>query len=161
MNRHIADILIQIADKGTQLAYRLSGGRLGEKQLKYSMLLLHTTGRKTGELRTHALLYIRDGANLIVCASNYGAPRHPAWYLNLQANPYARVQAGRVRQEVIAETAGPQERERLWQMLLSVRPQFASYQAVTSREIPIVILKPLPAFSPEKEQLHKEAPSVA
>ena len=132
------------ADKFTQFLYWATDGRLGERQLSYSMLLLHAIGRKTGKRRTHALLYFRDGDNLVVCASNNGSPRLPAWYLNLQATPRVRIQHGRVQREVIAETADPQERERLWQMLLKVRPQFADYQKATSRVFPIVLLKPLP-----------------
>ena len=106
------------ADKVTQFLYWSTGGRLGEKQLSYSMLLLHTIGRKTGKRRTHTLLYFRDGENLVVCASNNGSPKLPAWYLNVQAHPRVRIQHGRVEREVIAETVGPEERERLWQQLL-------------------------------------------
>ena len=80
------------ADRFTQVLYKVSGGWLGERQLSYSMLLLHTIGRKTGQTRTHALLYFRDGENLVVCASNNGSPRLPAWYLNLQAQPRVRIQ---------------------------------------------------------------------
>src|SRR5690242_13563606 len=133
------------ADKLTQLAYRATNGRLGERQLRYSMLLLHTIGRKSGKRRTHTLLYFRDGEDLVICASNNGAPRPPAWYLNLLANPRVHIQHGRVKREVMAETAGPEERERLWQRLLAVRPQFADYQHNTSRVFPLIRLKPLPA----------------
>jgi deazaflavin-dependent oxidoreductase (nitroreductase family) len=135
--------LMRLADVATQVVYRLSGGRLGERQLAYSILLLHTVGRKTGRTRTHALLYIRDGDNFVVCASNFGSPRHPAWYLNLMVNPCARIQAGQVETDVSARTAGPDERRELWPRFLAVRPQYAEYQAATAREIPIVILTPL------------------
>lgn len=138
---------IRLVDRLTQWVYRLSAGRLGERELRYSMLLLQTTGRRTGKARTHTLLYARDGERLVVCASNHGAPEHPAWYLNLQANPRVHVQIGRTRQEMLAETAIGEERRRLWQMLLQVWPRYASYQAGISREIPVVLLKPLP--SPE------------
>jgi F420H(2)-dependent quinone reductase len=140
---HVPNAVMLAADKITQFLYWTTGGRLGERQLSYSMLLLHTIGRKTGKRRTHTLLYYRDGDNLVVCGSNNGSPRPPAWYLNLQANPRVRIQHGRIKQEVIAETANPEERERLWQMLLKVRPQFADYQKSTSRVFPIVLLKPL------------------
>ena len=133
------------ADKFTQFLYWSTGGRLGEKQLSYSMLLLHTIGRKTGKRRTHALLYFRDGENLVVCASNNGSSYLPAWYLNLQAHPRVLIQHGRIQREVIAETVGPEEWERLWPQLLKIRPQYADYQKLTTREFPIIILKPLPA----------------
>lgn len=145
MSWHIPDPLVLAADRFTQLLYRFTGGRLGEKQLSYSMLLLHTIGRKSVKIRTHTLLYFRDGENLVVCASNNGSTHPPAWYLNLQAHPRVRVQHGRAEREVIAETAGPEERERLWQKLLKVRPQFADYQQFTSRVFPIIVLKPLPS----------------
>src|SRR5438270_4406204 len=137
------------ADKFTQFLYWSTGGRVGERQLRYSMLLLHTIGRKTGKRRTHTLLYFRDGENLVACASNNGSPQPPAWYLNLEANPRVWIQHGRIQREVIAETALPEERERLWQMLLKVRPQFADYQKITSRVFPIIVLKPLPASEGE------------
>ncbi|HLH61501.1 MAG TPA: nitroreductase family deazaflavin-dependent oxidoreductase [Ktedonobacteraceae bacterium] len=145
MSWHIPNALMLAADKATQFLYRVTGGRLGEKQLSYSMLLLHTIGRKTGKRRTHTLLYVRDGENLVICASNNGSPQLPAWYLNLQAQPRVWIQHGRTRRQVIAETVSPEERERLWQRLLQVRPQYADYQKYTSRVFPIVILKPLPS----------------
>lgn len=144
MSWHIPDALVLAADRITQMVYRISGGLLGEKQLNYSMLLLHSIGRKTGQVRTHTLLYIRDGDNLAVCASNNGSPRLPAWYLNVQAQPRVWIQHGRTRREVIAEAVGPEDRERLWRKFLQVRPQYADYKQRTTRVFPIVMLKPLP-----------------
>lgn len=143
MSWHVPDALMLTADKVTQFLYWATDGRVGERQLSYSMLLLHTIGRKSGKKRTHTLLYFRDGDNLVVCASNNGSPQLPAWYLNLQETPRVRVQHGRTQREVIAEVAPPEERERLWQMLLKVRPQFADYQKTTSRVFPLILLKPL------------------
>ena len=143
MSWHVPNAVMLAADRFTQVLYKISGGWLGERQLSYSMLLLHTIGRKSGQRRTHTLLYFRDGENLVVCASNNGSPRLPAWYLNLQAQPRVQIQHGRDRREVMAETVGGAERERLWQKLLKVRPQYADYKRYTSREFPIVILKPL------------------
>jgi deazaflavin-dependent oxidoreductase (nitroreductase family) len=142
--RRLARLGIRALDTMTLWVYRVSGGRLGERELNYSMLLLQTVGRKSGQPHTHTLLYIRDGERLIVCASFYGAAQHPAWYLNLQANPRVHVQTGRVHREMIAETASGPERERLWQLLVKTWPSFASYQANVSREIPVVILKSIP-----------------
>lgn len=141
--RHLARLGIRALDTVTLWVYRVSGGRLGERELNYSMLLLQTVGRRSGQPHTHTLLYIRDGERLIVSASFFGAAQHPAWYLNLQANPRVHVQIGRRHQEMLAETAGGAERQRLWQMLLQVWPPYASYQTAISREIPVVILKPL------------------
>jgi F420H(2)-dependent quinone reductase len=139
--------LMRLADAGTQLAYRISAGRLGERQLAYSILLLHTIGRKTSRTRTHALLYIRDGGDFVVCASNFGSSRHPAWYLNLRTHPTAHIQVGRSKYEVSARIASAKERRRLWLDILAVRPQYADYQAATAREIPLVLLTPTPLDS--------------
>lgn len=139
----LPDALVTFIDRVTQRIYRLTDGRLGGRQLKYSMLLLHTTGRKTGQTRTHTLLYVRDGEDMIVCASNNGQSHHPAWYWNLKANPRAQVQAGRQHYEVIAEIAAGEQYQHLWQKLLAVRPQYAEYRTRTTREFPIVVLKPI------------------
>src|SRR5258707_3112385 len=103
------------ADKVTRFLYWSTGGRLGEKQLSYSMLLLHTIGRKSGKRRTHTLLYFRDGENLVVCASNNGSPKLPAWYLNVKAYRGVRIKDGRVEWEVMEETVGKEEREGVWE----------------------------------------------
>lgn len=145
MSWYISNAVMLAADKLTQVVYWATNGRLGERQARYSMLLLHTIGRKSGKRRTHTLLYIRDGDDLVICASNNGSPQPPAWYLNLLATPRVAVQHGRTRREVMAEVVGPQDRERLWQRLLAVRPQYAGYQKITSRVFPLIRLKPLPA----------------
>ena len=134
---------IDFADRATQWVYHVTDGRLGGQQWKYSMLLLHTIGRKSGQTRTHTLLYVRDDENMVVCASNNGLDRHPDWYLNLKANPRAQVQARRQRYEVIAEEVTGEEYKRLWQKFLAVRPQYAEYHTRTTREFPIIVLKPV------------------
>lgn len=143
MSWHVPTAVMLAADKLTQVVYWATRGRLGERQLNYSMLLLHTIGRHSGKQRTHTLLYFRDGADLIICASNNGSPRSPAWYLNLLATPRVWIQHGRTRREVLADTVGSEDYERLWQRLLEVRPQYADYQRSTSRVFPLIRLKPL------------------
>jgi deazaflavin-dependent oxidoreductase (nitroreductase family) len=133
---------MRTVDRLTKLAYRLSGGRVGRRQGKFKMLLLTTTGRKTGRARVHTLLYIRDGERYVVCASNFGAPVHPAWYLNLRDEPRALVQDGRRRLAVVAADAAGEERERLWKRLAEVWPFFRSYQRGNPRQIPVVVLAP-------------------
>lgn len=145
ITKRVPNNVMHVADVVTQFLYQYTDGRIGEKQLHYSMLILHAVGRKSGEPRPHTLLYFRDGENLVVCASNNGSPKVPAWYLNIQAHPRVWVQHGRIKREVIAETVtDPQERERLWQLLLQVRSGFAEYQKLTTRVFPLVVLKPLP-----------------
>ena len=123
--------------------YQASGGRIGGRFRKTApVLLLTTTGRKTGKRRTTPLLYVEDGERYVVVASVGGAPTHPGWYLNLRANPAATIQLGRRTLPVTAETAGPEERARLWALATRMYPSYDAYQAKTSREIPVVVLSP-------------------
>lgn len=122
--------------------YRLTGGAIGGRVGKTRFLLLTTTGRKSGRPWTTPLTYTRDGDDLVLIASNGGADRHPAWYLNLSADPRATVQAGRERLTVRAETAAPGQRERLWSLMAAIYPGYEAYRKRTKREIPVVVLHP-------------------
>ena len=104
------------------------------------LLLLTTTGARTGQLHTTPMMFHPDGDRLLVVASNIGAPRHPAWYLNLAANPRVTVEVGDERYEAVASTAEGEERQRLWSMLKQQHPFFAEHEQQTEREIPVVIL---------------------
>ena len=107
------------------------------------VLLLRTTGRKTGEERTAALVYLQDGDNLVVVASRGGSDRPPRWLLNLQDHPEVGVQIGRQRQRMRARVADSQERARLWPLVNQNNSnRYDAYQAKTKRQIPIVILSP-------------------
>lgn len=141
---------MRAVDRLTQAAFRVSGGRLGGRQGGYDILLLTTTGRKSGEPRTHALLFVRDGARYVVCASNFGAPNDPAWYLNLRADPHGVARVRRRRFAVSAEDAQGDERARLWRRLVAVWPRYEGYQNGVTRVIPVVILTPgaLPVSGP-------------
>ena len=104
-------------------------------------LLLRTTGRKTGTQRTAALVYLQDGNDLVVVASNGGSDRPPAWWLNIQKTPDVEVQVGRERRQMRARIAGPEERARLWPLVNELNAgRYDAYQARTAREIPLVIL---------------------
>jgi len=103
-------------------------------------LLLTTRGRKTGELRRTALVYGRDGDRYVLAASNRGAENHPAWYLNLVADPHVTVQVGTQTFTSHARTATTAERPHLWRLMVSARPEYGAYQERTTREIPIVLL---------------------
>jgi deazaflavin-dependent oxidoreductase (nitroreductase family) len=133
---------MRAADRLTQFTFRLTGGWLGGQQLKYTILLLETRGRTSGLPRTHALLYVRDGERYVICASNFGAPQHPAWYWNLRAQPQAHIQVGRQRLLVTARDAEGEERTRLWQQLQASWPFYDRYRASVSRTIPVVVLTP-------------------
>ncbi|RKF25604.1 nitroreductase family deazaflavin-dependent oxidoreductase [Micromonospora globbae] len=104
-------------------------------------LLLTTRGRRSGALRRTALIYGRDGDDYLVVASQGGAPRHPAWYLNLLADPRAEVQVGAERFTARARTATPEEKPRMWETMAKIWPAYDDYQARTDREIPVVVLE--------------------
>ena len=133
---------MRAVDALTQAAYRASGGRVGARQAGHDILLLTTVGRKSGKERTHALLFVRDSERYVVCGSNFGDARHPAWYLNLQAHPEGTAQIGPVTVLIIATEAAGEERARLWQKLVAAWPGYESYQAGTARAIPVIILTP-------------------
>src|SRR5256712_13709899 len=97
--------------------YKLSGGRIGGRMHKVPVLLLTTTGRKTGRKRTTPLLYIRDGNRLVIVASNGGRRIDPSWWMNLKHNPIAMVQMKRLKQTVYAQRAIGSEKERLWRLI--------------------------------------------
>ena len=98
--------------------YRLTGGIVGGSFGGRPILLLSTTGRKSGRPRTTPLQYLEDGENMVVVASNGGNSWHPAWWLNLERNPQAEVQVGNKKMRVNAEKAEGEERERLWLLLV-------------------------------------------
>ncbi|MGN6680832.1 MAG: nitroreductase family deazaflavin-dependent oxidoreductase [Streptosporangiaceae bacterium] len=104
------------------------------------LLLLTTTGAKSGQSRTTPMMFHRDGDRLLVIASNIGAAKHPDWYVNLVANPHVVVEVGAERFEATAVPLTGDERERLWTMLKQIYPFFADHEAKTSREIPVVAL---------------------
>jgi deazaflavin-dependent oxidoreductase (nitroreductase family) len=110
---------------------------------KAPVLLLTTTGRKSGKSRTQPLLYTRDGEAYAVIASKGGAPAHPFWYLNLQANPLAEITVGSETLEVRARDADGDERERLWQALAALYSGYDKYAQKTTRRIPVVVLEPV------------------
>jgi deazaflavin-dependent oxidoreductase (nitroreductase family) len=122
--------------------YRLTGGAVGHSAGAIKNLLLTTRGRKSGVERTVPLAYLPDDGRWVVVASNGGADRHPAWWLNLLANPNATVQIGRDTRPVVAHRAEGAEWERLWPLLKANNPFYASYERITARQIPVVVLAP-------------------
>jgi F420H(2)-dependent quinone reductase len=122
--------------------YRLTGGRIGDRVRGVDIVLLEHVGRKSGKRRTSPLLYIRDGENLVIVASKGGAAKHPAWWINLRANPETAVQVGGERRRVRAREAEGEERERLWKRVVEVWPDYENYQRRTERRIPVVVLEP-------------------
>lgn len=122
--------------------YRETDGEVGYLWNGATTLLLTTTGRRTGEARTSALIFGRDGDSYLVVASMGGAPRHPQWYLNITAHPDAEIQVRGDHIAVVARTASATEKPRLWKIVTEVWPNYDAYQTRTEREIPVVVLTP-------------------
>ena len=119
------------------LLYRLG---LARRVAKLPVLVLTTKGRRTGKPRTVPLTYFEDGGNLVLVASYGGRPHHPAWFVNLEAEPDVEVKIGRRTRRMTARRATAEERERLWPRIVAGYSGYADYQAKTTREIPLVIV---------------------
>jgi deazaflavin-dependent oxidoreductase (nitroreductase family) len=120
--------------------YRGNEGRLGGSWEGRDLLLLTTTGRKSGVPHTKPMVYTRDGDRLLVYASKAGAPTHPDWYLNLVADPHVVVEVGPERFEAVAAPLEGEERDREFAAQAARVPVFGDYAKKTSRVIPIVAL---------------------
>jgi deazaflavin-dependent oxidoreductase (nitroreductase family) len=122
--------------------YRETGGQRGYEWRGTTILLLTTNGRVSGEPRTTPLIHRTDGDRWVVVASKGGAPKHPAWYENLLADPNATITVKDREIPVVASTATGEERARLWSLLTEAWPAYDDYQRRTEREIPVVVLTP-------------------
>jgi len=120
--------------------YRETGGERGYEWRGTTILLLTTNGRRSGEERTTPLIHRTDDGGWVVVASKGGAPDHPGWYKNLEADPEATIEVKAERIPVRAETAQGEERERLWRLMTKVWPDYDAYQRRTDRQIPVVVL---------------------
>ena len=132
---------MQAFNRGIVDEYRATGGTVSGQFAGAPLLLLTTTGARSGEPRTTPLVHTRDGDRLVVIASYAGAPRHPAWFLNLRVNPDVTVELGAETFAARAIVAEGGERERLFERQAAEMPRFNEYREKTSREIPVVVLK--------------------
>ena len=123
-------------------AYVASDGEHGSTQRGAPLLLLTTRGKKTGRWRRTALIFGQADGNYLVVASMGGAPKHPAWYLNLTAHPEVYLQVYDRKVKATARTARPEEKPDLWGRMVEIWPDYADYQLKTEREIPVVVLEP-------------------
>jgi deazaflavin-dependent oxidoreductase (nitroreductase family) len=121
--------------------FRANGGKLGGNFEGAPMLLLHSTGAKSGKERVSPMMYQQVGDDLAVFASKAGAPTNPDWYHNLVANPEATVELGTDTVAVRARVTEGDERERIWEVQKERYPGFADYESKTDRVIPVVILE--------------------
>jgi len=120
-----------------------SDGKEGYTLRGVPCLILTTVGRRTGEARSVPLIFGQDGENYLLVASLGGATHHPTWYLNLRDNPAVQIQVKDRHMAGRARTATGEERTRLWDLMVEVFPTYASYQARTEREIPVVVVEPV------------------
>ena len=131
--------------KGHAALIRLSGGRI-RRSFAFTggmpVLVLTTTGRRSGQKRSIPLGYMPHGESYAVIASNAGSDRHPAWWLNLQADPNAEVLADGIRRTVRARAADPAEDATLWKEFARLNPGYDEYRRLTERQLPVVLLEP-------------------
>jgi deazaflavin-dependent oxidoreductase (nitroreductase family) len=126
------------------LLLRLSGGRLSTAQ-GFPVLLLTTTGAKTGQRRTLPLLYVEHGDGVAIIASRFGNTKHPGWYHNLRANPRATVEIRGKAREYEARLSTEAERAEIWAKAVAIYPGYERYKARAGRTIPIMVLSPVDA----------------
>ncbi len=123
-------------------SYLETNGEVGYRWQEDSPIaILFTRGRTTGEERANALIFGRDGDNIVLVGSKGGAPKHPGWYRNLRKNPEAEIQVMGDRWRVRARDAEGEERERLWALMNELWPHYEEYAARTERMIPVVVLE--------------------
>ncbi len=122
--------------------FRANAGKVGGQFEGAPLLLLHTTGAKSGQARINPVMYLPDGDNYAVFASKGGAPTSPDWYHNLVASPRASIEVGDRTIKVVTRVAEGDERDRLFSQQKELYPGFAEYEAKTTRQIPVVVLEP-------------------
>ena len=142
LTSRVGNVMGRALNKTHSSVYRRSDGRVWGTMFGGPILLLNTMGRKSGQRRTSPLLYVMDGEGFVIIASKGGAPTHPAWYLNLIANPDATVEVGDREVRVRAEEVHGEDKTRLWQKMVEMYPTYDDYQTKTEREIPLLVLHP-------------------
>jgi deazaflavin-dependent oxidoreductase (nitroreductase family) len=136
--RRVSDWNAKVIDE-----FRANRGKVGGMFEGRPMLILHTTGARTGRERVTPLVYQADGERIAIFASKGGAPVNPGWFHNLVANPDVTVEIGTDTRTFRARVADGDERERLWTVQKETAPGFAEYEAKTDRQIPVVVLEPV------------------
>ena len=129
-------------NEGIIREFRENAGKVGGPFEGASLLLLHSTGAKSGEERVNPLMYNAVGDGYAIFASAAGAPRNPAWYYNLLANPEVSIEVGTETVNVVARVIEGEKRTAIWQPWKTTMPQFAGYEQLTDREIPVIVLEP-------------------
>ena len=135
----------EIRDWNNQIIdeFRSNGGKVGGQFEGAPLLLLHSTGAKSGKQRVNPMMYLADGDDFVVFATKAGTPTNPDWYHNIVAFPQASIEVGESTVNVVARVAEGDTRERLWSRQKELYPGFAEYEAKTAREIPVMVLEPV------------------
>jgi deazaflavin-dependent oxidoreductase (nitroreductase family) len=137
------NVVIKIMSALNIWAYRATGGKIGGKFLRGApVMLMTTTGCKSGKPRTAPLIYLENGDDLVIVASKGGMSHHPAWYRNLEANPDVEVEIGTERRKMRARRVSDEEKAEFWPGLTQIYRDYDDYQARTDRNIPVVVLSP-------------------
>ena len=123
--------------------FRANNGKVGGRFEGKTLLLLHTTGAKSGKERINPVAYVRDGKRYVVIASKGGAPNSPDWYYNILAHPHLTVEVGTDTLQVEAKVAEEPERTRLYNKMVEMMPGFDDYRRKTTRVIPVIELTPV------------------
>jgi F420H(2)-dependent quinone reductase len=135
------DISIKWFMKFNTFLLRVSHGRLGSQLGKQQVLILHTTGRKSGEDRAIPIAYFEHENNYLIVASNWGKPNHANWYLNLKHNAKAILEIKGKRIDVTAHEAENDEYQQLWDFVTTKYPPYLDYQKQTTRKIPVMVFE--------------------
>jgi deazaflavin-dependent oxidoreductase (nitroreductase family) len=134
-----------MSDWNTQIIqeFRTNHGQVGGNFAGAPLLLLHSTGAKSGQERVHPMMYLADGDRYLVFASKAGAPTNPDWYHNVKAHPDVIIEVGTKTIVARAEEVVGEERDRLYAKQAELYPGFADYEAKTTRKIPVIALQPV------------------
>lgn len=139
----IGSVVVKAMSALNTWVYRATGGRIGGRFLRGApVLLLITTGRKSGKPRTSPLLYLKEGDTYVIVASKGGMSHDPLWFKNLEANPEVEIEIGTRRMPMTARRASDAEKATLWPKLVAMYRDYDDYQARTDRNIPVVLLTP-------------------
>ena len=138
----VAEAGAWVLENGHRALLALTGGRFPRTVMGMLTVELHTVGRKSGQKRTVPLIYLRDGDNIVVVASQGGMKNNPAWYLNVTADPAVTIEVDGKKLALTARTADADEKAALWPRLVDLYADFDNYEAWTERDIPVVICEP-------------------
>lgn len=139
----LGTVFVRLMSAANTWIFRISGGRLGNRFLRGApVMLLTTTGARSGDRRTTPLIYLADGEEVVLVASKGGMSHSPGWYHNLVKHPDCEVQIGASVRPMRARRASDAEKAALWPRLVEIYPDYDDYQARTTRNIPVMVLAP-------------------